>query len=207
MSNLNGFIKLHRKLVAWGWYQDYVVKDVFLHLLLTANFKDTTWRKQELKAGQLVTSYKSLAENLGFSVQQIRTAVDKLKSTGEITTKSTNKYTVITVVNWEDYQSNEDLITSKSTRQITNNQQTNNKQITNNQQQRKNNKNIRNKEKEKINKKESAADVPCPPLVADSHTAEGELDLHRFKPNGTPLPQCLIDEGLTWEEFLRIKNQ
>lgn len=153
MNALNGFIKLHRKLVAWGWYQDYVVKDVFLHLLLTANFKDTSWRKQELKAGQLVTSYKQLADNLGFSVQQIRTAVDKLKSTGEITTKSTNKYTIITVVNWEDYQSYEDFVTSNTTSATTNNQQTNNKQITNNQQQRKNDKNIRNKKE--INKEKS----------------------------------------------------
>lgn len=145
MNALNGFIKLHRKLVAWGWYQDYVVKDVFLHLLLTANFKDTSWRKQELKAGQLVTSYKQLADNLGFSVQQIRTAIDKLKSTGEITTKSTNKYTIITVVNWGDYQSGEDFATSKSTNASTNNQQTNNNQSTNNQQQRKKEENRRSK--------------------------------------------------------------
>lgn len=48
-SSLNGFVKLHRKLIAWGWYQDYVVKDVFLHLLLTANFKDSQWRGITLK--------------------------------------------------------------------------------------------------------------------------------------------------------------
>lgn len=117
---------------------------------MTANFKDTSWRKQELKAGQLVTSYKKLADNLGFSVQQIRTAIGKLKSTGEITTKTTNKYTIITVVNWEDYQGTEDFTTSEST----NNQQTNNKQSTNNQQQRKNDKNIRSKKE--INKEKGS---------------------------------------------------
>ena len=158
MGGLNGFIKLHRKLVAWGWYQDYVVKDVFLHLLLTANFKDTSWRKQELKAGQLVTSYKKLADNLGFSVQHIRTAIGKLKSTGEITAKTTNKYTIITVVNWEDYQGTEDFTTSESTSESTNNQQTNNKQSTNNQQQRKNDKNVRSK-KETSKEKSSPADA------------------------------------------------
>ncbi|MFR5790585.1 MAG: hypothetical protein ACLUFA_09410 [[Clostridium] leptum] len=36
---LNGFVKIHRKLVQWGWYTDNVVKGVFLHILLTANFK------------------------------------------------------------------------------------------------------------------------------------------------------------------------
>lgn len=120
MNSLNGFIKLHRKLIAWGWYQDYVVKDVFLHLLLTANFKDTSWRNTTLKEGQLVTSYKHLSENLGFSVQKIRTAIDKLKSTGEITTKSTNKYTVITVVNWADYQFGEESDNQQNNKQNNN---------------------------------------------------------------------------------------
>lgn len=59
-SSLNGFVKLHRKLIAWGWYQDYVVKDVFLHLLLTANFKDSQWRGITLKKGQLITGSKRL---------------------------------------------------------------------------------------------------------------------------------------------------
>ena len=33
MNNANGFIKLHRKMLSWGWYQDSVVKDVFIHHL------------------------------------------------------------------------------------------------------------------------------------------------------------------------------
>ena len=121
-SSLNGFIKLHRKLVAWGWYQDCVVKDVFLHLLLTANFKDSQWMGVTLKKGQLVTSYKHLSEDLAFSVRQVRTAIDKLKSTGEITTEATNRFTIITVVNWEEYQ----LFDEK----MTNERQTSDKQAT-----------------------------------------------------------------------------
>ena len=35
---------------------------------------------------------------------QIRTALNKLKSTGEVASESTNRYTIITVVNWEKYQ-------------------------------------------------------------------------------------------------------
>lgn len=50
----------------------------------------------------------------------------KLKSTGEITSKATNKYTVITVERYEDYQSKEEKLTNN----ITNEQQTNNNQIT-----------------------------------------------------------------------------
>lgn len=107
MSSLSGFIKLHRKLVAWGWYQDYVVKDVFLHLLLTANYKTTPWKDRVLQEGQVVIGSKALADSLGFTRQQVRTALKKLESTEEIRTESTNRYSIITIVNWRDYQSNE----------------------------------------------------------------------------------------------------
>lgn len=135
MNSLSGFIKLHRKLIAWGWYQDYVVKCLFLHLLLTANFKETQWRDRTLKEGQVVVGTKKLSQELGFSVQQVRTAINKLKSTSEITVESTNRYSVITIVNWQEYQSDDrpfnNQINTQVNNQATNKQQTNNKQITN----------------------------------------------------------------------------
>ena len=91
MQELNGYIKLYRKLVQWGWYQDNVVKSLFLHCLLMASFKDFDWMGNTLKAGQFITSYKALSKELGFSVQQVRTAIKKLESTEEITSKATNK--------------------------------------------------------------------------------------------------------------------
>jgi DNA-binding transcriptional MocR family regulator len=81
---------------------------------------------QKLKAGLFVTSYKNLAQDLGFSVQQIRTALKKLESTGEITSKSTNKFTLITVMNWEMYQVEDSNTNTVSNNQITNEQQTKN---------------------------------------------------------------------------------
>lgn len=130
MQSINGFVKLHRKLLQWGWYKDHVVKDLFLHLLLTANFEETEWQGLTLHAGDLVTSYKSLSADLGFSEQQIRTALQKLKTTKEITCKSTNKFTVITVVNWGNYQFVDYCVNTQSNIPITNEQQTNNIQIT-----------------------------------------------------------------------------
>ena len=143
MQQLSGFVKIHRKLVRWGWYQDNVVKGVFLHLLLTANFKDTPWMGRIIKKGQVVTSYKHLSDDLGFGVRQVRTAIDKLKSTGEVTCEPTNRYTVITVVNWEDYQVYEPRETSKAAHRTANNRQTSDKQLTNKRQQRKNDKEIK----------------------------------------------------------------
>ena len=145
MNSLNGFIKLFRKFKAWGWYQDYVVKDVFIHLLLTANVKATPWRGRILAEGQVVIGAQKLADELGFSRQQVRTALDKLKSTNEITTETTNRYTVITIVNWRDYQSEKKYLTNTLTKSVTIKQPTDNQQITNKQPQNKNRENIKNK--------------------------------------------------------------
>ena len=111
----NGFIKIHRKIILWEWYRDSCVKDTFLHLLLTANYENRKWMGITIKRGQVVISYKSLADDLGFTVQQVRTAIKKLKKTGEVTSKSTNKYTVVTLVNYETYQLNDETSTSKLT--------------------------------------------------------------------------------------------
>lgn len=141
MQELNGYIKLYRKLVRWGWYQDSVVKDLFLHFLLTASYKDFEWMGQKLKAGQLIVGRRRLSEELGFSERQIRTALKKLESTGEVTSKSTNRYTIITVVNWEDYQINEETATNDKS----NERPTKDQQATNKRPHLKNNKNIKNK--------------------------------------------------------------
>lgn len=118
MDNLNGFIKIHRKLLKWEWYSDINVRVLFFHCLLRANHKSERWQGIEINAGQFVTSYEHLAKECGLTVQQLRTALNKLKITNEITNKTTSRYSIITVNNWKRYQTNN--------KQITNNQQTNN---------------------------------------------------------------------------------
>lgn len=139
MYNTNGYIKLHRSFLNWEWYKNTVVCKVYLHLLLTANFDEDVWHGRVYTAGQVVTSYQSLAEALGFSIQQVRTAVSNLKKTGYITVETTNKFSVITVENWEEIQNGTKTFTHRPTRKIAPLPQTN-------QQQNKNIINIKNKE-------------------------------------------------------------
>ena len=180
MQSINGFVKLHRKLLQWGWYKDHVVKDLFLHLLLTANFDETEWQGITLHPGDLVTSYKSLSDDLGFSEQQIRTALKKLKTTQEITSKSTNKFTVITVVNWGNYQFVDYYINTQSNIPITNEQQTNNKQITTDKEY----KNIRNKE---LLNNNACVRAEYPDI---SHLSVVSQNMIRsYWANGVPLPE------------------
>lgn len=151
MQTFNGYIKIHRKLTQWGWYQDHVVKDLFLHLILTANFKEQEWMGRTIRPGQVVTSYAHLARDLGFTVKQIRTALDKLKRTGEVASEATNRYTVVTLVNWEKYQLTEEEEASERASQEANEGQAEGNQGAIKGQQLKNDKKAKN---EKNNKKD-----------------------------------------------------
>lgn len=145
-----GYIFLHRKIEEWEWYDDANTFRLFIHCLLEANHTEKQWRGVAIKRGQFITSQPKLANSLKLSVQQIRTALNKLKSTGEITVYTTADYSVITVKNYDDYQQSNSLINSL----ITDKQQANNSLITttNNDNNEKNEKNIylAQEEKKKI---------------------------------------------------------
>lgn len=122
----NGWLRLHRSMVDWGWYDEPNTKVVFLHLLLTANWKESEYHGYTIKAGDAVFGTESLARELSLSRQQVRTALNHLKKTGEITIKSTNKFSVATIENWAKYQ----LKCDGATNNLTNEQPTNNQQVT-----------------------------------------------------------------------------
>lgn len=125
-----GYIKLFRSMTSWEWYQDANTMRVFLHLLLKANWEDSRYRNHPVPRGSLVCGRKQLAQDLKISEQSIRTALIHLKSTNEITIESTNRFSIIHIVNWEKYQVNENLSTNKITNKATNNQPTTNQQLT-----------------------------------------------------------------------------
>jgi hypothetical protein len=99
-----GFVKLHRSIINWEWYTDPSTKTLFLHLLLTVNIKKSNFQGHEISKGSRVCSYTSLAEETGLSVRNIRTAINHLKSTGEVTVSKTPKFSIISINNWSKYQ-------------------------------------------------------------------------------------------------------
>tara|TARA_R110000822_G_scaffold46917_1_gene124788 strand:- start:365 stop:1042 length:678 start_codon:yes stop_codon:yes gene_type:complete len=113
-----GWIKLHRQLLEWEWYDDTNTKCLFLHCLLRANHSDTEWRGHNIKRGQFLTSVDTLTRETGLSVSQIRTSLKKLISTNEIASKSQARSTVITVLSYDSHQDNDKpvdkLMTMKS---------------------------------------------------------------------------------------------
>jgi hypothetical protein len=121
---MEGFIVLHRKMLDWEWYDDTNMVRLWLHLLFKANYKNMSWHRKIIKRGQLVTGREILAHETGLSVRQVRTCLDRLAECGCITKKTTNKYTLITICKYSNYQDIPE----------TNDQQTTNKRPTNDQQ-------------------------------------------------------------------------
>ena len=121
---MSGYIKIDRKITEWEWYKNLNTKVVFFHCLLKANWKDGKFEGKIIKRGSFVTSIKKLSLELCLTEDEVRTAIKHLISTGELTKQTTNKYSVITVSNYELYQDVPE--------QFPNNSQTDTKQIPNN---------------------------------------------------------------------------
>lgn len=136
----NGYIKIHRSMLNWRWYTNPNTFRLFFHLLLTVNYEPKDFETITVQRGQRIVSIQKLSEELNVSVRSVRTALNHLKSTNEVTIETTPKYSIITIKNYDMYQS--------ATNTLTNDRQTNDKQTTNDRQQW-------NKDKKEKNIKES----------------------------------------------------
>ncbi len=100
-----GWIKMNRKILAWEWYTDANTFRVFIHLLLKANHADARYRGVEVKRGQVITGREALAGELKMSVKNVRTALEHLKETGEVAITRHAHFSLITINNYNLYQS------------------------------------------------------------------------------------------------------
>lgn len=108
MSERGGWIKLHRKMLEWGWYSDPVVARVFIHLLLLANYGEREFLGYKIMPGQAVVTYGRLAADLGLTEKQVRRALERLESTQEVGRKRAGKFQLVTIEKWALYQLDDD---------------------------------------------------------------------------------------------------
>jgi hypothetical protein len=141
---------------------------------LSANVSPYEFEGITIKRGEFPTSYDKIANTLNLTNQQVRTAINHLKSTGEITTKIYSKFQVISIVNYSYYQ-------DKSTGKSTPNQQAVNIQLTVNQQQLKNNKEYIKNDKEE-----------CPTGVSPVGVSKDGCDIYIHKNSGV---QYVLRDG------------
>ena len=146
---MEGWIKLHRQLLNWEWYDEPDTFRLFLHCLLKANHKDNNYRGQIVKAGSFLTSRELLSNETGLSIQKVRTSLERLELTKEITTKKSKKGTVLQIVKYSNYQGDnqqDNQQSNQSFNQIaTNKQPTVNQNLTTNNNDKKDNNENKNK--------------------------------------------------------------
>ena len=129
----NGWVKLHRGLLDWEWYDDINTCRLFIHCLIRANHADKLWRGKEIKRGSFFTSLDTLALETGLSVRQVRTSLDRLISTNEVTSLGQARGRMIVISKYDSYQGDDRLSDSVATgsRQADDRLPTTNKNVNN----------------------------------------------------------------------------
>ena len=96
-----GFIMLPRTILDWQWYDEPNTMRLYLHLLLTANYSQKEWHGITICRGQRVCTLAGLSRETGLSVQQVRTILRRLETSGEIVSHSTSQYTLLTIEHYD----------------------------------------------------------------------------------------------------------
>lgn len=104
MAKQTTWIKIDRNILNWRWYKDRNTKDVFLHLLLTANIEDRDFQLDTIHRGEVATSIGHLAESIGISYKETRTALKHLEEGKEVAIRRRPKYLVISILKYNEYQ-------------------------------------------------------------------------------------------------------
>ena len=115
------WIKIYRKFEEWEWFQSAEMVQLFICLLINASPLPKRWKGMIIERGQLMTSYESLHNKTGLSIRTLRTCLGRLEEKGEIIREATNKFSIITICNYDCYQDGD----FESDKQTTSNGQTN----------------------------------------------------------------------------------
>ena len=103
-----GYVKLWRKALYEGWLQNHNVWVLWCYFLLKATHKPITItvgnQRVVLAPGQLIFGRRIAAEETGLTEREIRTSLELLRRWQNVTIKTTNKFSIITIVNWHSYQ-------------------------------------------------------------------------------------------------------
>ena len=140
-----GYIKLWRKSINSGLLSNPALWTFWCWCLLKASHKETThlvgMKRVKLLPGQFVFGRSKAASALELSESKIFRMLSFLKSEQMVDIQANNKFSIITIVNWDTYQGENCDCEQQNEQQVK--QQTNNKR-TASEQQTNTNKNVKN---------------------------------------------------------------
>lgn len=104
MAEKSTYIKMDRNLRFWRWFKSPKTVLVWIWLIMSANIEDHDFERETIRRGEVATSRKSISTATGLTEREVRTALDHLKATGEVSVRIRPKYQVITILRYNDYQ-------------------------------------------------------------------------------------------------------
>ncbi len=108
-----GYIKLWRKIEDSFIWKDPEALMIWVILLMKANYKDTEFmfnsKKVILRRGQLITGLNQLSLSTGVTKSKCYRVLKCLESETLIEIQKTNRYSIISIVKYSEYQDNETL--------------------------------------------------------------------------------------------------
>lgn len=113
MGTDKGWLKVHRCLLDKPIWANSTPeqKTILISLLLMANHAKKSWEwrglKYDILPGQMVTSAKSICEKAGkgISRQNVRSSLNRFEKLNFLTFESTKRGMLISILNWDSYQS------------------------------------------------------------------------------------------------------
>jgi hypothetical protein len=202
-----GYIKLWRKSLESNTWNNQNVWRLWCWCLMKASYKRYKCliglQEIELMPGQFIFGRKKCSIETGLSEQIVRSCLQTLKSTSNLTIKTTNKFSIITIINWDTYQVDETEFNQQITNNLTNNQPTNNQQITT----YKNIKNVKNLKEDNISAKRRHKIPPDFELneklysIASSHGLNGDrvkFVFEHFKAHHESRGTTMLDWNKAW---------
>jgi hypothetical protein len=121
-----GYIKLWRKIFDSGIQKDPYTFTLWIWILCNVTRKPLNYiaRGQQIKLepGELIFGRKKLSKELIISEQSIRTCIKNLKKWENLTIRSTNRFSILKVINWELYQETETQINQQINQELTSSQ-------------------------------------------------------------------------------------
>jgi len=126
-----GYVHFWRKSLDSGWLRNHQLWVFWSYCLLKATHREydaiVGLQRVHLNPGQFIFGRRQAAIETGLSERQIRTLLDFLRKAGNLTIQTTNRFSIISIINWDIYQGretqndqqNDQLPTSKRPHTIT----------------------------------------------------------------------------------------
>ena len=126
----SGYIKYYRKSLDNPLFKNIPTWHFWGYCLLKASISEReiliNGQIINLLPGSFIFGRKVAASETGLSEQQIRTCIKNLKKCQNLTIKSTKQFSIISIINWDSYQNQNDSSNQRINQRATNEQPTSN---------------------------------------------------------------------------------